>query len=109
MSSALQLSSSAATQLLTKLALGRDCRLAHVSTHANIRHPSCTACSIPEQCSACRTWYSDQVGAESIDDFWVDPEAIQLYKDHAQFILQRKNTVNGLTYGNDPTFFAWNL
>ena len=32
-----------------------------------------------------------------------------MYKDHVRFIMTRKNTVSGVTYGNDPTVFSWNL
>ena len=34
---------------------------------------------------------------------------IQAYKEHAAFLLSRRNTVSGVTYGNDPTIFSWNL
>lgn len=57
----------------------------------------------------CRTWYSEQAGLASPDDFWTDAEAIQMYKDHVRFIMTRKNTVSGVTYGNDPTMFSWDL
>lgn len=64
----------------------------------------------PKQGTHCRCWYTNNTEtAEGCDDFWTNPEAIQLYKDSVRTILTRKNTINGLTYGQDPTIFAWNL
>ena len=57
----------------------------------------------------CRTWYAEEFGYEDPDAFWTAPEVIQAYKEHAAFIMSRRNTVTGVTYGNDPTIFSWNL
>lgn len=46
---------------------------------------------------------------EGCDDFWTNPQIIQLYKNSVQAILGRKNTITGIPYGQDPTFFSWNL
>ena len=57
-----------------------------------------------------RCWYTNNTDtAEGCDDFWTNAEAIQMYKDSAKAVLSRKNTITGLTYGQDPTIFAWNL
>ena len=40
------------------------------------------------------------------DDFYTDPNAIKLYKNHVRTMLTRVNTVTGLTYGNDPTIMG---
>ena len=56
-----------------------------------------------------RTWYAEEFGYEDPDEFWTAPEVIQAYKEHAAFIMSRRNTVTGVTYGNDPTVFSWNL
>ncbi|CAL5224413.1 g7095 [Coccomyxa viridis] len=47
--------------------------------------------------------------ATDCDDFFTDPNAIQLYKNHIRTILTRVNTVTGIKYGADPTIMAWNL
>ncbi|MCJ1422622.1 hypothetical protein MMC29_000502 [Sticta canariensis] len=54
-----------------------------------------------------KDWYAD--GAESKDAFWTDADIIQTYKNSVQAILTRKNSITGVVYGQDPTFFAWNL
>lgn len=41
--------------------------------------------------------------------FFTDPGTKQLYKDHVKFILNRKNSVNGRIYKEDPTVLSWNL
>jgi mannan endo-1,4-beta-mannosidase len=40
------------------------------------------------------------------DDFYTDPNAIQLYKNHVRTMLTRVNTVTGLEYGSDPTIMG---
>lgn len=31
------------------------------------------------------------------------------YKDYVKTVISRVNTINGRTYGSDPTIFAWDL
>eukprot|EP01024_Parvocaulis_polyphysoides_P020087 TRINITY_DN1924_c0_g2_i4.p1 TRINITY_DN1924_c0_g2~~TRINITY_DN1924_c0_g2_i4.p1 ORF type:complete len:608 (+),score=114.03 TRINITY_DN1924_c0_g2_i4:189-1826(+) len=47
--------------------------------------------------------------AKEHDDFWVDEESKQMYKNHISYMLNRNNTFNGRTYKDDPTIFAWNI
>eukprot|EP01025_Chloroclados_australasicus_P015940 TRINITY_DN1777_c0_g1_i4.p1 TRINITY_DN1777_c0_g1~~TRINITY_DN1777_c0_g1_i4.p1 ORF type:complete len:734 (-),score=95.34 TRINITY_DN1777_c0_g1_i4:242-2266(-) len=47
--------------------------------------------------------------AKSHDDFWVDEESKQMYKNHITYMVNRNNTFNGRTYKDDPTIFAWNI
>ena len=35
--------------------------------------------------------------------------AIQLFENHIRAVVNRRNTINGLQYKNDPTIFAWDL
>lgn len=42
-------------------------------------------------------------------DFFSNPPVKQIFKDHIRAIVNRKNTINGLQYKNDPTIFAWDL
>jgi mannan endo-1,4-beta-mannosidase len=44
--------------------------------------------------------------ATSCNDFFSDPNAIQLYKNHVRTMLTRVNTVTGIPYGNDPTIMG---
>jgi mannan endo-1,4-beta-mannosidase len=41
--------------------------------------------------------------------FYSDQKAVGLFNDHIRYILERKNSVNGLSYKNDPTIMAWEL
>jgi len=41
--------------------------------------------------------------------FWYDEEQKADFKYFLDFILNRKNTVNGLLYKNDPAIFCWQL
>lgn len=41
--------------------------------------------------------------------FFKDPDAKQIYKNHARFLANRVNSINGRTYKEDPTIIAWNL
>ena len=43
------------------------------------------------------------------DDFWRDPYAAGLYKNHIRAVLLRKNTFSGRVYRDDPTLFGWDL
>jgi len=41
--------------------------------------------------------------------FWTDPEQKADFKHFLDFFLNRKNTVNGIIYKNDPAILAWQL
>ncbi|KAK9824422.1 hypothetical protein WJX72_010142 [[Myrmecia] bisecta] len=41
--------------------------------------------------------------------FYSDASCKQMYKDHVQTVLNRLNTVTGVSYKNDPAVFAWDL
>jgi mannan endo-1,4-beta-mannosidase len=41
--------------------------------------------------------------------FWTDPEVREDFKHLVSFILNRRNTVNGVLYKEDPTILAWQL
>ncbi|GAA5945121.1 uncharacterized protein JCM15063_006526 [Sporobolomyces koalae] len=40
-------------------------------------------------------------------DWWTDTTMIESYKLIIDFLLNRKNTINGRRYGDDPTILAW--
>jgi mannan endo-1,4-beta-mannosidase len=41
--------------------------------------------------------------------FWTDPEQKADFRHFLDFILNRKNTVNGILYKDDPAILAWQL
>lgn len=41
--------------------------------------------------------------------FYESEKAKQLFRDHISFIVNRKNSVNGITYKDDPTIMSWQL
>ncbi len=41
--------------------------------------------------------------------FFQNDIALQMYNDHVAFILNRKNSINGVEYKNDPTVMSWQL
>ncbi|MBA3868459.1 MAG: cellulase family glycosylhydrolase, partial [Anaerolineae bacterium] len=41
--------------------------------------------------------------------FFNDPRTKQFYKDWANHVLNRTNTLTGIKYKDDPTIFAWDL
>ncbi|CDP06381.1 unnamed protein product [Coffea canephora] len=45
----------------------------------------------------------------SDDDFFSHPTLKGYYKAHVKMVLDRVNTVNNVTYKDDPTIFAWEL
>jgi mannan endo-1,4-beta-mannosidase len=47
--------------------------------------------------------------ATAHDDFYTDADCRAWYKNHATTMVSRVNTLNGITYGDDPTIFAWEL
>lgn len=45
----------------------------------------------------------------SDDDFFRNPVVKGFYKNHVKTVLNRYNTITGVTYKNDPTIMAWEL
>lgn len=41
--------------------------------------------------------------------FYTDEGARELYKQHVQKIMQRKNTITGVAYKDDPIILGWAL
>jgi mannan endo-1,4-beta-mannosidase len=41
--------------------------------------------------------------------FWTDPEQKADFRHFIDFILNRRNTINGIIYKNDPAVLAWQL
>lgn len=48
-------------------------------------------------------------GIDTHEAFFQDENAWRVYADHVRAILQRRNTVNGRMYKDDPTIFSWEL
>eukprot|EP00210_Caulerpa_lentillifera_P001222 g1178.t1 len=47
--------------------------------------------------------------AQTHEDFFTDVQARQMYKNHVRTVIQRRNSINGRVYGEDPTILGWNL
>lgn len=47
--------------------------------------------------------------AQVHDDFYTDESCRQIYKDYFNYLANRKNTLTGVKYKDDPTIFAWEL
>eukprot|EP00884_Botryococcus_braunii_P015420 jgi/Botrbrau1/2561/Bobra.0079s0047.1 len=43
------------------------------------------------------------------DDFYTNPQIQQWYKNYVRTLVNRVNTINGITYKDDPTIFSWEL
>lgn len=41
--------------------------------------------------------------------FYTNPETRRLYKEHIEKLVNRRNTVTGVLYRDDPNIFAWEL
>ncbi|MBC8096646.1 MAG: cellulase family glycosylhydrolase [Akkermansiaceae bacterium] len=41
--------------------------------------------------------------------FYKTPQAVELYRNYILQLIQRRNTVNGRTYRDDPTIMTWEL
>ena len=55
----------------------------------------------------CRCAYANfSSGIKDCDDFYTDPEAMRHYKNHAEHMLTRVNSLTGVAYANDPTIFG---
>ncbi len=48
-------------------------------------------------------------GRDKHHEFFTAPEVKQAYRDWAEHVITRKNSVNGRIYRDDPTVFAWEL
>ncbi|MCR2804640.1 glycoside hydrolase 5 family protein [Paenibacillus soyae] len=48
-------------------------------------------------------------GSDNAEDFYRLPGCINLFKLHIAAIINRVNTLTGITYKNDPTILAWEL
>ncbi|KAF9593107.1 hypothetical protein IFM89_020171 [Coptis chinensis] len=46
---------------------------------------------------------------KSTDDFYTCPTTKGYYKNHIKTILERKNSITGVAYKDDPIIFAWEL
>ena len=53
--------------------------------------------------------YTNWYGLPNHDQFYTDARVRQAFKDWISHVVNRVNTVNGLTYRNDPTIFSWEL
>ncbi|HEY8946691.1 MAG TPA: cellulase family glycosylhydrolase [Polyangiaceae bacterium] len=53
--------------------------------------------------------YLEWFGKKKHHEFYTDPEIKQAYKNWVAHIVNRRNTVNGRLYRDDPTIFAWEL
>lgn len=51
------------------------------------------------------TWANET----EVSTFYTSPAISKMYQDHVRTVLTRVNTINGRTYSEDPTVFAWNL
>jgi mannan endo-1,4-beta-mannosidase len=51
------------------------------------------------------TWF----GLKKHHQFYTDERVRSAYKDWAAHLIQRKNTIHGMLYRDDPTIFAWEL
>ena len=56
----------------------------------------------PRRCGF-TNWTTTALGC---DDFYTDPNAIQLYKNYVRTVLQRVNSVTGVPYASDPTIMG---
>eukprot|EP00884_Botryococcus_braunii_P020648 jgi/Botrbrau1/7267/Bobra.0318s0005.2 len=56
-------------------------------------------------------WYVDQtIGPTApIEAFYYDCRPREAYKKYAHMLINRKNTITGLLYKDDPAIFAWEL
>lgn len=48
-------------------------------------------------------------GREHHDEFYTAPDVRQAYKNWAEHLVMRKNTITGRLYRDDPTIFSWEL
>ncbi|GMH32283.1 hypothetical protein BSKO_00117 [Bryopsis sp. KO-2023] len=55
-----------------------------------------------------RKTYAKWAGKEPMD-FYTDDSIKTMYKNHIKYVVNRKNTDNGIVYKDDPTIFAWDI
>ena len=53
-----------------------------------------------------RAWYGSR---DEYTFFFDDPRTRQDYKDWVKYVVNRRNTITGVQYKNDPTIFGWDL
>lgn len=53
-------------------------------------------------------WYVDQILGQGYDKemFYTDPRVKQAYMDYVKLLVNRRNTLTGVPYKNDPTIFS---
>lgn len=49
------------------------------------------------------------LSGKSGGEFWTDPQVKEDFKHFLSFILNRKNTINGIVYKDDPAILCWQL
>ncbi|GAB4814282.1 hypothetical protein N2152v2_001328 [Parachlorella kessleri] len=67
---------------------------------------------VPQFEKWCGTDKLNTIGGERLQapyDWFVMPQCRQVYKDYLASIVNRRNSINGLLYKDDPTIFAYNL
>ncbi|GMH36933.1 hypothetical protein BSKO_04806 [Bryopsis sp. KO-2023] len=45
----------------------------------------------------------------SIADFYTDPQIKSMFKDYIYYVINRKNTVDGVLYKNNPAILGWEI
>ncbi len=53
--------------------------------------------------------FAEWAALSGVHDFWNDPKAKSDFKTFLSWLLNRKNTVTGVLYKDDPTIMAWEL
>jgi endo-1,4-beta-mannosidase len=53
-------------------------------------------------------WYVDQILGQGYDKemFYTDPRVKQAYMDYVRLLVNRRNTLTGVPYKDDPTIFS---
>ncbi len=46
-------------------------------------------------------------GGSRPDDFYTNAAAKQLFKNHMSYIVNRRNSLTGRLYKDEPAIFAW--
>ncbi len=49
------------------------------------------------------------ISQEYTDDFYSDEQAVQLYFNHVETVINRLNTFTGVRYADDPAIMSWQL
>lgn len=55
------------------------------------------------------TWIGKEHAGLGLEDFYTDIQTRALFRAHLLRLLDRKNTVTGTYYRDDPTIFSWEL